>query len=178
MIFAGNQDYDSNVFGDVTVYTLKDVNKYHLSRFIEAQNQSILASCGMTKDKLKAIAEEIVRMCNDSEAKKVRTDVGSLANLILYSIKYPVEQECALKVGCVLSFIEGEDPDKINSTYEQEKLKLARENPEAYTFFLSKGIANIPEYYEILSTSGGMDFSKRQETIMAMLPDSLRHMSW
>lgn len=176
--FFSNTDYELvGEFDGNKIYALVDPNKYHLSRFVEAQNQNIMASCGMTKDKLLQVANEMIKLCNEQDYKQLRTDIGALANYMKYCTQYPIENECALKVGCIFTFIDGEDPNVINRHFEQTKLNLARNNADAYAFFLSMGMRNIPEYSQILNTSEAMDYSKRQEMLMSLLPDSLRHIS-
>lgn len=176
--FHNNPEYTPHNVGDIIIYTCTDPNGYHMTRYVEAQNQQIFASCGFTKEKLQAVTDEIIKICNDGTKQAVRTDVAALANMLQYCMQYPLEENCALKMGCVLSFIDGEDPNKVHPAKEAEKLALALNNPEAYTFFLSWGLSNIPEYRKILDISTSSDYLvKRKETMRSLLPDSLRHIA-
>lgn len=177
MDFDNNSEYIlKGTFDGMNVYICADPNSYHMTRYVEAQNQQIFASCGVTKDKLKAVTDEIIRICNDESAKAVRTDVGALANMLQYAMKYPLEEQCAIRMGCVLSFIDGEEPNKVNQAKEQEKLSLALRNTDAYDFFLHWGLSNIPEYKTILDTLTNSDyFNQRKDTIRSLLPSSLHH---
>lgn len=170
-------------FDGVSVYTLVKETDYHMMRYIEALNWQTYATCGTSKDKLSAIADELLRMCNEEKPRTIITDVAAIAQVLKYSLQYPVDQHCSLNMGAVLSFIEYEDngrlvfenPDKIEPLFQQKKIALAMNNPDAYAFFLSWGIANIPEYKSHLSISTASDYlTKRREVIMQMIPSSLK----
>lgn len=173
-------------FQGISVYTCLKETDYHVVRYIEALNWQTFASCGVTKDKLKALTDKILELCNEEKSKTFRTDVAAIANLIQYAMKYPVDEHCGVQLGCMLSFIEwesngtlvSEDPNKIEGLPMRKKMELALSDPEAYAFFLGWGIANIPEYRTHFDISTATDyFSQRKQAMQAMLPEHLRHLT-
>jgi len=182
-MFKDNSKYiKQGEFNGVSVYTCAKETDYHTVRYLEALNWQTFASCGTTKEKLKAITGEMIRLCNEElKTPTLRTDLASLAQLIQYQLKYPVDEHCALQLGCMLSFIEGEgfseNPDTIDDFYMKKKTDLAMNDPQAYAFFLGWGIGNIPEYKTQFDTLTNMDYLKsRKQAIMMMLPEHLRHL--
>lgn len=172
-------------FNGISVYTCLKETDYHTIRYIEALNWQTFASCGVTKDKLKALTDKILEICNDDKSKTFRTDVASIANLIQYAMKYPVDEHCGVQLGCMLSFIEwesnnvvvSEDPNKIEDLAMKKKLELALNNPDAYAFFLGWGIANIPEYRTHFDISTASTyFQQRKQALTAILPEHLQHL--
>lgn len=157
---------------------------YHTSRYVEVLNQQIYANAGSTKETLQAVMEDIILRCNKQlEKETFRTDIASLANSILYRLKYPVDQHCAIRMGAILCFMEhdiivdeklttySEDPDKCEIQWLQRKERLALTDPEAYAFFLQMGVANTPQYKEAYDTLNGSDyFLTRDRTIAELMP--------
>lgn len=173
-------------FNGVRIYTCVKESDYHTVRYIEALNWQTFASCGVTKDKLKQLTDNLLEICNDDKSgKTIRTDVASIAQLIQYAMKYPLEEHCGIQLGCMLSFAEweidgttySEDPNSIQDTFMRKKMDLALGNPDAYTFFLSWGIDNIPEYKTHFATLTDMNyFQKRKQAMAAILPEHLQHL--
>lgn len=161
-------------FGDVNIYLPVDITNYHMSRYVQLQHQLIFANGGATSEELERIASEILKRCNMTTKMDNRvTDIGVLANQILYRIKHPVDEHCAIRIGAVLCFMEGEDPEKYDIFWTKKKEELAHSNPEAYAFFLSWGVANIEKYRTHFDTSISLDyFSKRREALMSLTPQS------
>jgi hypothetical protein len=119
---------------------------------------------------LNEIADAILQRCNLQSKLETRiTDIGVLANEIKYRTKYPVDEHCAIRIGAVLSFIDGEDPDKYDVFWTRKKEELAMNNPEAYSFFLSWGISNTEPYRKQFDTSISLDyFRNRQEALRSL----------
>jgi len=157
---------------------------YHTCRYVEALNQQIYAGAGATKETLQSVMDDIILRCNKQFDKDTfRTDIASLANSILYRLKYPVDQHCAIRMGAILTFIEydviedevvrtySEDPNKCEVSWLHRKERLAMNDSDAYAFFLQWGIVNTPSYKEASDTLNDSDyFLKREETIAAMQP--------
>lgn len=172
-------------FKGVSVYTCAKETDYHTVRYIEALNWQTFASCGITKDKLTILTDKMLEMCNDEKNIKIlRTDIASIANLIQYAMKYPVEEHCGVQLGCMLSFIEyevngtvySEDPNTVEDMFMAKKLQLAMNDPAAYTFFLSWGIGNIPEYRTHFDTLTASNYLNRKQAMTMLLPEHLRHL--
>lgn len=187
-MFKDNPKYKfEGEFDAVSIYTCLKESDYHTIRYIEALNWQTFASCGVTKDKLKQLTDKLIELCNDEKSvKTLRTDVGSIANLIQYAMKYPVEEHCGIQLGCMLSFAEwesngilvSENPDIIEDMPMKKKMDIALNNPDAYAFFLSLGIDNIPEYRNHFDTLTGSNyFSQRSKAMKAMMPEHLRHLT-
>lgn len=178
-MFKDNPKYTlQGSFNGIDVYTCAKDTDYHMMRYVEALNWQTFAASGITKEKLQGITDAMINICEEENNKvKVRTDIAALARLIQYCLKYPVEEQCGLHLGCMLSFIDGENPDKIEDLFQRKKLDLAMSNPDAYAFFLGWGIANIPEYrnqLDILTASTYL--IKRRQDMQAILPDYLKHL--
>ncbi len=173
-------------YNGISVYTCLKETDYHTVRYIEALNWQTFASCGITKDKLKALTDKLTELCNDEKnAKTFRTDVASISQLIQYALKYPVDEHCGVQLGCMLSFIEydkdgttySEDPNKVEDMYMRKKMELALNNPDAYAFFLGWGIANIPEYRTHFDISTASTyFASRKQALTAILPEHLSYL--
>lgn len=167
-------------FNGLRFYTLVDAKQYHTSRIVQYHSQHIYATAGADKSFLQAVADEMIKMCNsDKPSNTFRTDIGLLAQNIKYRTQYPVDELCALRVGAILSFMESEheseDPNKCLHFWVDRKVELAKKHPELYTFFLTWGIANLPEYNDGLSTSNETDyFKQRKEVLATMMPEHLR----
>ena len=157
---------------------------YHTSRYVEVLNQQIYANAGATKETLQNVLEDMVLRCNKQQEKDTfRTDIAALANSLLYRLKYPVDQHCALRMGALLCFMEydviadeklttyTEDPDKCDIHWLQRKEQLALNNPDAYAFFLQMGISNTPAYREVFDTLNDSEyFLERERTINSLMP--------
>lgn len=157
--------------GDVRIYIPAEVSAYHTQRYVAAMAQQIYSESGCTKDLLKSMMDNIITICNDKETRTAKTDIAVLANNIKYRLQYPVDEDCAIRMGAILSFMEVEDPNTISDVWTKKKVELAHTDPEVYTFFLTLGIVNTPAYKELLDISIDMNyFSKRREALNGLLP--------
>lgn len=168
-------------FDGVSFYTPINVaDGYHTSRYVAALNQQIYSQAGATKDVLKEIMDEIVLRCNKSFDKDTfRTDVALLASNVLYRLKHPVDEHCAIRMGCLLTFAEylnvgeyvTENTDRVDLFWEAKKETIAMNNPDAYAFFLQLGIVNTPQYSSHLNTLNEPDyFSNRAAALKVLYP--------
>lgn len=178
-MFANNPAYIlQKEHKGVRIYTPTNImgdDGFHESRYIAATEQLIYSSAGCTKDLLQAIAQEILNQCNESNPKLARSNIAVLANNILYRLQHPVDQLCAVRMGCILSFMEtdteSEDPRRTDSFWIDKKLALANNNPEMFSFFFAWGIANTPTYREALELSTASDyFNRRNQSLAALTP--------
>lgn len=154
----------------VRLYGPSQAGKYHMSRMIAAQAQDLYASVGASKQVLEGLVQKALDLCNEDTAdgKRLRTDIGMLMNNLLYRMRYPVDAECGLRMGALLCFAEGEDPDKTSDAWTQKKLRMADEDPELYTFFLHTGLRSCNSYAELLDTLTVTTMEQRRQAIAAM----------
>ena len=166
---------------NVSLYMPQDVaNGYHMSRYVAAGAQNIYAAGGATKELLNVMMDKMLELCNDEKnVKSLRTDVATLANNIKYRLKYPVDEDCALRMGAIYTFADGEDAEQTDDFWTNKKLAWAKgdatqnipPDPELYSFFLSIGIASTPAWKEqsnILTDTSY--FKTRMENLNAMTP--------
>lgn len=186
--FANNPKYKEVFHSQVhnlKFYIPEDVaNGYHMSRYVAAGAQNIYAAGGATKQLLSAMMDKMLELCNEEKSTKtLRTDVATLANNIKYRLQYPVDEDCALRMGAIYCFAEGEEPDQTEDFWTSRKVQLAKgdatqkiaPDPELYSFFLSLGIASTPAWKELSDTLTDTSyFSKRTETLNSLTPPSAR----
>lgn len=109
---------------------------YHISRYVAAGSQNVYSASGATKDYLSALITAVQTICNDENTRNTwRTDIGTLMNNLQYRLQYPVDEDCAIRMGAIYALQEGEDPGIINPKLIEDKVKLARKYPDLYTFF-------------------------------------------
>lgn len=155
-------------------------NGYHLSRYVAAGAQNIYATTGATKELLEAMMNKVLELCNEEKnLKTLRTDVATLANNIKYRLRYPVDEDCALRMGAIYTLMDGENPDTVDDYHTRRKLALAKgdgtqniaPDPELYTFFLATGLPSTPAWSALYNTLSATDyFKERAETLNALTP--------
>lgn len=168
--------------------------EYHLSRYIAAQAQNIYSAAGITKELLHTFLSKMIEMCNDEkQIKTLRTDIAVLANNLLYRTKYPVDEDCALRMGAIYVFCEDENPDEVNDVFTKRKIDMCKgsthniatsdgksmdihvvkSDPELYSFFLTMGIKSTAAWSGLDSPLTDMDYFKnRDEQLRTLLPQS------
>lgn len=185
-MFADNPAYKEvfhSTVHNIRFYMPQDVaNGYHMSRYVAAGAQNIYAAGGATKELLGVMMDKMLEMCNDEKSvKTLRTDIATLANNIKYRLRYPVDEDCALRMGAIYTFIEGENPDATEDYWTNRKLLLAKgdatqgiaPDPALYAFFLSIGVPYTPAWSEQLATLTDTNyFSQRRELLNALMPQS------
>lgn len=153
--FADNPNYTlAFEHGQHKFYTPSEVSQYHKSRELAMQNTERYAISGISKEVLAAFANKMVELCNNQlSVPTLRTDMSVIANNLLARMRSPVDDMCSIRMGALAVFMDGEDPDRVMHAWTERKMSLAKENPEILDFFLSLGIALIPEYETHLRTS-------------------------
>ncbi|OSZ79128.1 hypothetical protein CAP35_13005 [Chitinophagaceae bacterium IBVUCB1] len=183
-MFADNPAYKEVFYStvhNIRLYMPQDVaNGYHMSRYVAAGAQNIYAAGGATKELLAAMMDKMLELCNDEKSvKTLRTDIAMLANNIKYRLRYPVDEDCALRMGAIYTFAEGENPDTTEDYWTNKKLLLAKgdatqgilADPALYAFFLSIGVPYTPAWSEQLATLTDTNyFSQRKELLNALMP--------
>lgn len=184
-MYAGNPKYELKAqLGNYKVYLpTNTMEGYSTQRFVEAINQQIYSNAGANRDVLEQVMNIIVEKCNKEKVDNtLRTDISALANSILYRLKYPVDQHCAIRMGAILCFVEeetetgvvSEPEEKIETVWLNKKVSLAFTSDEAYRFFLTLGIANTEKYKEHFDTLNDLEyFSKRMEALRMTIPEAI-----
>lgn len=154
-------------------------NGYHMSRYVAAGAQNIYAAGGATKELLSTMMDKMLELCNDEKnLKTLRTDIATLANNIKYRLRYPVDEDCALRMGAIYTFVEGEEPDTTEDYWTSRKVAMAKgdmaqnikPDPELYTFFLSIGIPFTPAWNGQLSTLNNTKyFNQRKDMLNGLM---------
>lgn len=152
--------------GDIRLYVPVDTTQYHVERYVHAQNQQIYSESGCTKDYLKKIVEDMVRVVEDKTNTEVRTTIGTLCNNIRLRLAYPVDEDCAIRMGAILCFMEDENPDKVQEWWTDKKVQFAKSSPEAYSFFLTLGVVNTPSYSNHFDTSTDTDYFRKRKQLL------------
>lgn len=191
-MFANNTDYQLAYTSTPDKHTTHKfyvptniATGYHHSRYVEAMHNDTYARSGATKEVIRTLAEEMITICNDELNKaKMRTDIALLANNLLYRTQNPIDQQCAIRQGALLCFLEttttidpitpqviSEDPNIVKYEWQQRKEAMALADPDLYTFFLTLGYSNLETYDEALSTLLEEDyFNRRTLTLQTMQP--------
>lgn len=152
---------------DTAFYVHVNASDYHLSRYVAANAQNIYSATGTTKELLSQYMDKIIELCNSEQSiKTIRTDVGTLANGIKARMKYPIDEDCAIRMAAIYHFIEGEEHDKVNDVFTQKKVAMAKQDPELYAFFLNTGIIYTPAWRELESLLTDMDYFREREKIL------------
>ena len=144
-------------------------NGYHIERWVAVSSQHRYSESGATKKVLEEIMDEMIRICEDDKIKTVRTNIAVLANNIKTRLKYPIDEDCAIRTGALLTFIENEDPNKVDEFFTNKKIQLAHSNPEAYTFFLTTGLEFTKSYREQSDILIDTDYFRNRRTMLAGL---------
>lgn len=146
--YADNPKYKEvyhSIVHNVKLYMPQDAaNGYHMSRYVAAGAQNIYAASGATKQLLGNMMDKMLELCNDEKnIKTLRTDIATLANNIKYRLRYPVDEDCALRMGAIYTLVEGEDADNTDDFWTAKKLAWAKgdaaqqiqPDPDMYAFF-------------------------------------------
>lgn len=156
----------------VVLYQPADGQGYHTSRYVAAGAQDIYSASGSTKEFIERVANHVKQICEDQNNKvQLRTDTGTLMNNLLYRLRYPVDEDCAIRMGAIYCLLEDEDPEQVNPMLTEQKVKLAHKYPYLYTFFLTVGIIFTPSWKDIDPNSlDGQYFQERREALKSLLP--------
>lgn len=178
-----NPNYQIVFHSDVhnlDVFAPSDIaNGYHLSRYVAAGAQNIYSASGATKDFISLVTAKMIELCNtDNNSKTFKTDITALAHNLQYRTKYPVDEDCAIRMGAIYTFLEDENPDDVQDLFTKKKMKLAKgdaetkADPALYAFFLNTGIIYTPAWSELGELSKDY-FLTRAETLNSLTPFNL-----
>lgn len=151
--------------------------KYHLSRYIAAGSQNIYSASGCTKEYLDLITNKMIEICNGNNTTTAKTDMALLANNIRTRLAYPIDEDCAIRMGAIYAIMDGEDPDKCESFWVNKKMVMCKgdantpADPDMYTFFLNMGYQSTPEWNGLLPHLEAMEdyLTQRNELLQTMI---------
>lgn len=154
----------------VTLYMPVDLSDYHKSREVAMQAQERYSKGGISLEVLQATCNDALERINkQNSTDKLRTDMTVLWSNLLARTKEPVDELCAIRMGAMACFCEDEDPDKVLPAFTDHKLRLAKEDPNLYAFFLDMGIAFTPSYSSLLRSLNMQDYLIAREQMLNQL---------
>ncbi len=147
-----------------------ETTSYHKGREMAMQACDTYSRCGISREVLSSFAETMIEFANKQlNVDTLRTDLGVIANNIKYRLNNIVDEQCALRMGAIACFIDGEDPNQVSEAWTQKKLAYAANNPDVHAFFLDMGIAFTPEYVNLLRGLTAEDYLKERAIMLDML---------
>lgn len=151
-------------------YTAIDPNSYHLSRYVAAGVQNIYSGAGTTAEYLDSITNQMLEIINNGSTIRIISDMAVLVNNIRYRLKYPVDAEAALRMGCIYLIHEDEDPFEMNPSWVTKKLKMIEDDAELYEKFFFVGVTHTPSWKEPLKDLGEMQtyLTNRQSALTSL----------
>jgi len=175
MTFENNPEYTIAciaVNGTKLYMPVNTSDGYHLKRFVAAQAQDIYSRSGTTKELLVVMLNKMLDIVNDPKAdtRRIRTDIGTLCNNLLYRTRYPVDEDACIRMGAIYTFLDGEDPNDVNDLWTRKKVELAREDSIVYDFFIELGIRSTPSYREQLNILDDSEyFQNRRQALQGLM---------
>lgn len=159
----------------VKAYAPANVSDFHTSRYVELNNHMIYAGAGATKDVIGSIVNAILeRVDSDKPVATFRSDIAVLCNNLKYRLSTPVDEKASLRMGSVLCFLEGEDPNTCLGSWLDKKMELAANDPDWYSFFLTMGIEQQKVFNPLLSDISITEdyFKNRREMLRTLWPSN------
>lgn len=159
--------YDKN---STVLYAPVQTASYHMSRYVAAGEQNIYSASGATKDYLDKLTSQMLDIVNTGNRERVISDIAVLCNNLRYRMKYPVDADCAIRMGAIYAILPDEPADKCELVYINRKLELAQKDPDLYAFFLSMGTASTPSWNGLLTDLEPMnEYLKNRAAILQSL---------
>lgn len=165
---------------NIRFYAPIETAQYHTSRYVAAGQQNIYSASGATKDYLDSLTERILDITNNENNKdRLRSDIASLTNNLKYRLKYPVDEDCAIRMGAIYSIAQDEPFDMCDNVHTDRKMKLAKgsvtdkitPDPDLYTFFLTLGVHSTPSWQGFQPDTIGTEyFRKRMNDLNNLMP--------
>ena len=166
--FKDNPNYQPAITtaAGTTFYAPASDTAYHQSRYVAAAAMNIYCNAGITPELLVKILDEMEKAVNGNKL----SDVAVWINNLRYRTRYPVDEDAAIRLALVFFFVEGEDPNKVESHWTEHKLKLVKEDPAASTFFMEYGIQSSPTYSALAEEISLSSLMKRNSDLQALIP--------
>lgn len=169
---------------NIDIYMPMDLaNGYHTTRHVSGNALTLFAASGATKELQGHFYEEIKKICNEAHSTRDiegYMKINTLMDNLLYRHQYPIDEDCAIRVGANYCFIEGEDPNQVQDFWLHRKINLAKgtnetpADPDLYAFFLLMGVQFTPNYQEQLNLlDDSAYFQNRTEMLRTLWPQSL-----
>lgn len=167
--FKNNPEYRSaftiQSTGIIFYEPISDV-QYHNSRYIAAGAHNYYCAAGITKELLVKMLDQMESAVNSNKL----SDVAVLINNLKYRTRYPVDEDAAIRLALIFYFVEGEDPDKVLPHWTEHKLKLVKEDPAAYSFFLLIGIKSSKLYSDLQKEISPTSLQERRNDLLGLIP--------
>lgn len=177
MTFKDNPNYEIAFESkELVLYMPVDKSQYHKSRELAMIAQEKYSNAGISKEVLQAFANDLIDRCNKSMSRDtLRTDVAVIANNLLARTQNPIDELCAIRMGAIACFLEGEEPDTVSHAWTEKKMRLADQYPDVYAFFLDTGVAFTPQYAALLRTLTAEDYlTQRAQTLKGLTLPPIR----
>lgn len=169
-MYKDNPLYTPTEIGGVVLYAPTDPAKYHASRYVAASWQAVYSTLGATRDFMQLWCDRMIELAEDGAKKTIRTDIGVMVNNLKYRLQYPVDEDCSIRMGAIYHMLDGE-PEEQDADWYVKKMKLAKDNPDVYAFFLQQGLKYTPgwnEYLDLISSPNY--FQERAEMLQSLTP--------
>jgi hypothetical protein len=152
---------------DITLYMPAEITAYHKSRELAMQVQDAYSRCGISKETLTEFANKLVEFANKTlNQDTLRTDVGLIGNNLLARMKSPIDELCAIRMGAIACFEEGENPNEVKEIFTQHKMRLAERHADIYDFFFHTGIAFTQEYSSLWRGLQAQDYLQHRKMLL------------
>lgn len=166
--FKNNPNYRAVITtaSGITFYEPAGDTAYHQSRYVAASAINVYCNAGITPELLVKILDEMEKSVNSNKL----SDVAVWINNLRYRTRYPVDDDAAIRLAIVFFFVEGENPNKVESHWTEHKLKLVKEDPAASTFFMEYGMQSSSTYSASVEGTSPLNSIQRKEDLQALTP--------
>lgn len=148
-------------------YQPAEIIGYHKSRELAMQAQDQYSRCGINKETLAAFAGKLLEIANkQNNTDTLKTDIGIIANNLKARMASPVDELCAIRMGAIACFMDGENHEEVKDAWTRKKLALAEQYPDIYAFFLNTGIAFTPEYNQLWRGLQAEDYFQMRRSML------------
>lgn len=178
MQYGNNTKYKCVFESKVHGIKFYEPEQYHISRYIAAGQQGIYSSAGVTKEYLEAITGKMLEICNSNNTSTAKTDMALLAQNIRVRLKYPVDEDCAIRMGAIYAIAEGEEADTVSALWIKKKMDMCKgtielpPDPDMYAFFLNTGYGLTKEWDGLLTDTDTLTdyLTKRNDMLLQTMP--------
>lgn len=169
-LYANNPAFTPHEIGGIVLYT--PTGQYHASRYVAASWQQVYSTLGATHDFLNAWTDRMLELCEDTNKKTLRTDIGTMVNNLKYRLAYPIDEDCAIRMGAIYYLLPNE-PEQQDPHFYVQKMQMAKGNPELYAFFLTEGIKYTPNWKDSLDHISDPNYlMDRMEHLRSLTPSN------
>ncbi len=167
-MFKDNPQYEKVISSNdgTDFYILKDFSQYHMSRYLAASANDRYARLGLTPDVMQAIEDNILKATENKKWDEIAIWVNNLRA----RRSEPVDEFAALRMACIYTFIDGEDPDKCEPVWNNKKFQMIKDEPLLFSFFLNIGLQYTPSYQDLLANISETSLKTRRDVLKMLTP--------